>query len=224
MMRESQPWRGPAWSLARSTRGSDARSGLNGRAVHPKKPQTTSTSAGPAPSCTRNGSVPPGGRWYVSSSGVARSPGALASRCGSPCGKQITSPASSWSGASPTRPPRQRPRLMAWNSMTCSAPGITCRAMAAEAGASATHGGAHSTWKKTEPVRRTEESRSASGSAPIEAPSGGRRPGMLPGATPSSRGRTGKGDGEPSRFQAAGSLGKGRRLRHLEIGIGPGAT
>ena len=94
----------------RSTRGSAPSSGLNGRASHPKKPHTTSTSAGPGSELhAGTGASRPAASGTSARSGVARRPGALESTCGSPCGKQMTSPASSSERRLPDDPGQAAP-------------------------------------------------------------------------------------------------------------------
>jgi len=81
----------------------------------------------------------------------------------------MTSPATSWTGSSPSTPPRHRPRVTAWNSRTWPAPGMTRPETSFAGGAAAAQGPQPSMEKKTAPVRRTEARTSVRGSKPIPA-------------------------------------------------------
>src|SRR5215217_7912955 len=89
--------------------------------------------------------------------------------------------------------------------------------MAADGGASATHGRAHSTRKNTEPVSRTAERTSASGSALMESSAVARRAGELR-ERRSGCGRKSNEDGEASRAHPTGHSygGDGNHATRLE--------
>ena len=105
----------PAPSLTRMTGGSAASRGLNGRASHPRNPQTKRADSSPlSPTEIVKGSCPSLGGRYMATSGALRMPGVLDIACPSPCGKTTMSPAVRRMGVPPWTVAQQLPCVITW--------------------------------------------------------------------------------------------------------------